>query len=66
MVMKKKSNQATDNFDKFSGTIKEFVELMTPAMRLPAMIRKGYWMLGQTLYIKTTKRGPLITNRPIA
>lgn len=62
--MKNRNDWHLNNKEKFSGSIKEFVELMTPALRLPSMVMPGKWMLGQTLYILTSKRGPIITNRP--
>jgi hypothetical protein len=63
MAIKKKG--FNDEPEKFGGTVKEFVELMTPAMRLPFMLVRDRWIIGQMLYVKTTQSGVVITNTPI-
>lgn len=62
MARKKKFRQQES--DKFSGTIKEFVDLMQPALRLPTMVARGRWIIGQMLYVATRKNGVVITNTP--
>lgn len=64
-MAKGKSNlKEKDPFDvPFGGTIKEFADLIAPVVRHNFIgDQRGKWILGQVLYVKQTRKGPVITN----
>ena len=63
MPIKRKKKFHQQESDKFSGTVKEFVDLMQPALRLPAMVARGRWIIGQMLFVAPFRLAALALSR---